>query len=241
MADAPQHICILGGGFGGLYTALRLSQLPWSQHTPPVITLVDHRDRFLFAPLLYELVTEELQTWEIAPPFEELLAGTSIQFRQAEVTGIDLDQRQVNLGQGDPLHYDRLVLALGGDTPMDMAPGVADHALSFRTLQDAYRLKERLRLLEAADAEKIRVAIVGGGYSGVELACKLAERLGKRGRVRLIERTDTILRTSPEYNRKSAQDVLSDLGVWLDLDTAVTEVTDDTISHFTSESDQFFV
>ena len=209
---------------------LRLSQLPWSQHTPPVITLVDHRDRFLFAPLLYELVTEELQTWEIAPPFEELLAGTSIQFRQAEVTGIDLDQRQVNLGQGDPLHYDRLVLALGGDTPMDMAPGVADHALSFRTLQDAYRLKERLRLLEAADAEKIRVAIVGGGYSGVELACKLAERLGKRGRVRLIERTDTILRTSPEYNRKSAQDVLSDLGVWLDLDTAVTEVTDDTIS-----------
>jgi len=230
MADAPQHICILGGGFGGLYTALRLSQLPWSQHTPPVITLVDHRDRFLFAPLLYELVTEELQTWEIAPPFEELLAGTSIQFRQAEVTGIDLDQRQVNLGQGDPLHYDRLVLALGGDTPMDMAPGVADHALSFRTLQDAYRLKERLRLLEAADAEKIRVAIVGGGYSGVELACKLAERLGKRGRVRLIERTDTILRTSPEYNRKSAQDVLSDLGVWLDLDTAVTEVTDDTIS-----------
>jgi NADH dehydrogenase len=230
MANAPQQICILGGGFGGLYTALRLSQLPWSQHTPPVITLVDHRDRFLFAPLLYELVTEELQTWEIAPPFEELLVGTRIQFRQAEVTGIDLDQRQIALSQGDPLHYDRLVLALGGDTPMDMAPGVADHALSFRTLQDAYRLKERLRLLEASEAEKIRVAIVGGGYSGVELACKLAERLGKRGRVRFIERTDTILRTSPEYNRKSAQEVLSDLGVWLDLDTAVTEVTDDTIS-----------
>jgi NADH:ubiquinone reductase (non-electrogenic) len=230
MADAPQHICILGGGFGGLYTALRLSQLPWNQQTPPVITLVDHRDRFLFVPLLYELVTEELQTWEIAPPFEELLAGTSIQFRQAEVTGIDLDQRQVHLDQGNPLPYDRLVLALGGDTPMDMAPGVADHALSFRTLQDAYQLKERLRLLEASDAEKIRVAIVGGGYSGVELACKLTERLGKRGRVRLIERTDTILRNSPEYNRKSAQEVLSDLGVWLDLDTAVTEVTGDTIS-----------
>ena len=67
MADAPQQICILGGGFGGLYTALRLSQLPW-EGTPPTITLVDHRDRFLFLPLLYELVTDELQTWEIAPP-----------------------------------------------------------------------------------------------------------------------------------------------------------------------------
>jgi NADH dehydrogenase len=230
MADAPQHICILGGGFGGLYTALRLSQLPWSQPTPPVITLVDHRDRFLFAPLLYELVTDELQTWEIAPPFEELLAGTSIQFRQAEVTGIDLDQRQVSLSQGEPLKYDRLVLALGGNTPMDMAPGVANHALSFRTLHDAYQLKEKLRLLEASNAEKIRVAVVGGGYSGVELACKLAERLGNRGRVRLIERTDTILRTSPEYNRQVAQEVLSDLGVWIDLETSVTEVTADSIS-----------
>jgi NADH dehydrogenase len=230
MANAPQQICILGGGFGGLYTALRLSHLPWSQQPPPGITLVDRRDRFLFAPLLYELVTEELQTWEIAPPFEELFTGTRIQFRQAEVTGIDLDQRQVVLSQGEPLRYDRLVLALGGNTPMDMAPGVADHAFSFRTLQDAYRLKERLRLLEASEAEKIRVAVVGGGYSGVELACKLAERLGQRGRVRLIERTDTILKTSPEYNRKVAQEVLSDLGVWLDLETSVTEVTADTIS-----------
>lgn len=230
MADAPQQICILGGGFGGLYTALRLSQLPWKQHHEPVITLVDHRDRFLFAPLLYELVTEEMQTWEIAPPFEELLADTHVQFHQAEVTAINLEQRQVSFSQGNPLAYDRLVLALGGDTPMDMAPGVADHALGFRTLQDAYQLKERLRLLEASDADKIRVAVVGGGYSGVELACKLAERLGPRGKVRLVERTDTILRTSPEYNRKAAQAVLSDLAVWLDLETSVTEVTGETIS-----------
>ena len=103
MADAPQHICILGGGFGGLYTALRLSQLPWSQHTPPVITLVDH-PRFAFSLLPYcnELVTEELQTWEIAPPFEELLAGTSIQFRQAEVTGIDSGPAPGQPGPGRP-------------------------------------------------------------------------------------------------------------------------------------------
>ncbi|TVP62891.1 MAG: NAD(P)/FAD-dependent oxidoreductase [Leptolyngbya sp. LCM1.Bin17] len=229
MADAPQSICILGGGFGGLYTALRLSQLPWGA-TPPTITLVDNRDRFLFSPLLYELVTGELQTWEIAPPYEDLLAATQVQFRQADVTAIDLDQRHVSLSQGSSLTYDRLVLALGGDTPMDMAPGVAEYALAFRTLQDAYQLKERLRLLEASSADKIRVAVVGGGYSGVELACKLAERLGDRGRVRLVERADTILRTSPEYNRKAAQKVLSDLGVWIDFETAVDQVTADSMS-----------
>jgi NADH dehydrogenase len=229
MADAPQSICILGGGFGGLYTALRLSNLPW-EGTPPTITLVDCNDRFLFLPLLYELVTDELQTWEIAPPYAELLAGTPVQFRQAGVTGIDLDQHRVSLSDGTLLTYNRLVLALGGTTPMDMAPGVAEHAHAFRTLQDAYQLKDRLRLLEASDAEKIRVAVVGGGYSGVELACKVAEHLGERGRVRLIERTDTLLRTSPEYNREVSQKALSDLGVWVDLETAVESVGADTIS-----------
>jgi NADH dehydrogenase len=229
MADAPQQICILGGGFGGLYTALRLSQLPW-EGTPPTITLVDHRDRFLFLPLLYELVTDELQTWEIAPPYAELLAGTPVQFRQAEVAAVDLDQHRVSLSDGTILTYDYLVLALGGTTPMDMAPGVAEHALAFRTLEDAYHLKDRLRLLEASDAEKSRVAVVGGGYSGVELACKVAEQLGDRGRVRLVERTDTLLRTSPEYNREVAQKALSDLGVWVDLETAVDNVGADTIS-----------
>lgn len=229
MAEAPQRIGILGGGFGGLYTALRLSQLPW-EGTPPIITLVDHRDRFLFLPLLYELVTGELQTWEVAPPYEELLAGTQVRFRQAEVMGIDLDQKRVALSDGAPLEYDRLVLALGGTTPLDMAPGVAEHALPFRTLHDAYQLKERLRILQASEADKIRVAVVGGGYSGVELACKVAEHLGDRGRVRLVERTDTLLRTSPEHNREAAQKVLSDLGVWVDLETSVDNITADSIS-----------
>ncbi len=68
------------------------------------------------------------------------------------------------------------MLALGGETPLDLVPGAADHALTFRSLKDAYRLEDCLRSLERSDAEKIRVAIVGGGYSGVELACKLADR-----------------------------------------------------------------
>ncbi|MDJ0558503.1 MAG: NAD(P)-binding protein, partial [Microcystis sp. M53599_WE4] len=52
MTDSIPKICILGGGFGGLYTALRLSQLPWTDQHPPQITLIDKNDRFLFSPLL---------------------------------------------------------------------------------------------------------------------------------------------------------------------------------------------
>jgi NADH dehydrogenase len=230
MTEQPARICILGGGFGGLYTALRLSQLPWEKPQRPEIILVDRNDRFLFSPLLYELLTGELQTWEIAPPYEELLVNTGVRFTQAAVAGIDIDERRVQLQDGPEFAYDRLVLALGGETPLDSVPGAAEYALPFRTIADAYRLEERLRILEESDADKIRIAIVGGGYCGVELACKLAERLGERGRLRLIELSDLILRTSTDFNRDAAHKALDDRNVWIDLETGVESIEPDTIS-----------
>src|SRR4028119_324131 len=122
MTQQQPRICILGGGFGGLYTALRLRQLPFSKTEKPEIVLVDRRDRFLFTPFLYELLTGELQTWEIAPPFSEILANTGIRFCQGVVSGIDVEAKQVYLEDGNQLAYDRLVLALGGKTPLDMVP-----------------------------------------------------------------------------------------------------------------------
>ncbi len=230
MTEPAKRICILGGGFGGLYTALRLNSLPWSTHGAVEIVLIDQRDRFLFAPLLYELVTGELATWEIAPSYSELLADTRIRFIQTTVEAVNQGEKQVQLGTGETLTYDRLVLAVGGETPMDMVAGAADYALPFRTVEDAQRLQERLRELETSEADKIRVAIVGGGYSGVELACKVADRLGDRGRVRLVERADDILQTSAEFNRKAARDALSERGIWLDLDTTVDSITADTLT-----------
>jgi len=229
MSQQPARICILGGGFGGLYTALRLSQLPWESEKPEIV-LVDRSDRFLFSPLLYELLTGELQTWEIAPPFVELLASTGVRFCQGEAAEIDIYEQRVRLQDGIEIPYDRLVLALGGETPLDLVPGAASYAFPFRTLADAYRMEERLRLLEASTADKIRVAIVGAGYSGVELACKLADRLGERGRFRLVELSDQILKTSPEFNREAATKALEKRGVWLDLETKVESLEPNAIA-----------
>ncbi|MFM7447732.1 MAG: NAD(P)/FAD-dependent oxidoreductase [Leptolyngbyaceae cyanobacterium] len=229
MTNPASRICILGGGFGGLYTALRLSQLPWADQRPEIV-LVDRNQRFLFAPLLYELMTGELQSWEVAPPFTDLLAETGVRFYQGVVTNLNLESRRVQLQDGPELPYDRLVLALGGETPLDMVPGSVEYALPFRTLSHAYQLEERLRVLEESDLEKIRVAVVGGGYSGVELACKLADRLGNRGRLRVIEMADQILQAAPEFNRTTALKSLEERGIWLDLETRVTVIGPDAIS-----------
>lgn len=224
------RICILGGGFGGLYAALRLSELPWNPSATPEIVLIDNNDRFLFSPLLYELLTGELQSWEIAPPFSELLANTRVRFHQGTVCDINLENRQVHLEDGVELTYDRAILALGGETPLHLVPGCADYAFPFRTIADAYRLEERLRVLETSDKDKIRIAVVGGGYCGVELACKLADRLQNRGRLRLVERGTEILQTSTEFNRKAATKALEERGIWIDLETTSEAITPDTIS-----------
>jgi NADH dehydrogenase len=224
MPHTASSIVILGGGFGGLHTALRLSQYPWPNETQPQITLVDQNQRFLFSPLLYELMTDELEDWEVAPLFSELIARTPIQFQQDTVQAIHLDSQQVILTSGKILTYDRLVLALGGETPLDTVPGAADHALPFRSLADAQQLRERLRTLEASAQDVIRVAIIGAGPSGVELACKLADRLGNRGRIRLVDRNDQILKQSPQFNQTAAQAALDRRGVWVDLETTVQQV-----------------
>ncbi len=226
MSESSPSIVILGGGFGGLHTALRLSQFPWAEKTRPNIVLVDQNSQFLFSPLLYELVTDELDAWEIAPPFSELLANTVIQFKQDTVSAIDVPGQQVTLSSGETLSYDRLVLALGGETPLDVVPGAAEYALPFRTLADAQRLKDKLRLLEASGKDVIRVAVVGAGPSGVELTCKLADRLGDRGRIRLIDRNDRVLKQSTKFNQTAAQKALDQRGVWVDLDTSIEQINE---------------
>jgi demethylphylloquinone reductase len=158
------------------------------------------------------------------------LVNTNVQFVQGDVERIDLATSAVKLKQGEVLSCDRIVLALGGETPKDQVPGAAEHAFAFRTIADAYALEARLRQLEATESDRIRVAIVGAGPSGVELACKLADRLGARGRLRLIDRGEQILDSAAPNNRDAALKALEKRGVWLDLETHIKTVEADQIS-----------
>ncbi|ESW31875.1 hypothetical protein PHAVU_002G275600 [Phaseolus vulgaris] len=219
------RVCILGGGFGGLYTALRLESLEWPDDNKPQIILVDQSERFVFKPMLYELLSGEVDEWEIAPRFLDLLANTSVQFFKDRVKvlhpsdhwGMNVSKTSrcggtVHLESGLLIEYDWLVLALGAEAKLDVVPGAAEFAIPFSTLEDARKVNDKLTTLERKTFGKdvqISVAVVGCGYSGVELAATLAERLQNRGIVRAINVETVICPNAPPANREAALKVLS--------------------------------
>ncbi|MFP4101141.1 NAD(P)/FAD-dependent oxidoreductase [Coleofasciculus sp.] len=233
------HICILGGGFGGLYTALYLQRFRLFKSPKYKITLIDRKDHLVFTPLLYERVTKELQAWEIAPRYRNLTNHTTIDFCQGNIQAVDLEKRQVKLqletlselGQNlRILNYDYLVLAVGAEMRLEGVPGAATYAYPFRTVTDAERLNERLTRLEQSNLPQIRVAVIGAGPSGVELACKLSDRLQERGQVRLIERGQQLLKTFTPYSQKSAYRALTARRVQMDFATSVEAIEPDQIT-----------
>jgi NADH dehydrogenase len=219
------QICIIGGGFGGLFTALYLSSyVRLIKSLRPRIILIDQKEHFLFTPLLYELLTKEVQPWEITPTFEKLLANTAVEFCQDTVEAVDLEQRQVKLRSQTQITYDHLVLAVGQQTRLDSVTSVTDYAYTFRSLTDAERLMQKLQSLENDSEKYIQVAVVGAGGNGVELACKLANRLQNRGQVYLIDRRQKILRDFSFACQKAAQRSLAACRVKLELGTQIHNV-----------------
>jgi len=225
----PPHVCIVGGSFGGLYTALYLDQRCRRANQECLITLLDPGDRFTFTPLLYEVLTDEVKPWEIAPTYASLLHHTRIQHRAIAADSVDLHHRRVKLESGETLAYDYLVMATGSrDRPLPL-PGWGDYTLRFRTYPDAERLSQRLADLTLQGIDPIHVAIVGGGPSGVELACKLADILGRRGHITLLERGDRILKPYTDRMRRAASRSLARRKVHLRLQTEVSAVEPDQI------------
>lgn len=225
------RVCILGGGFGGLYTALRLESLVWPDDKKPQVLLVDQSEHFVFKPMLYELLSGEVDAWEIAPRFSDLLANTSVLFFQDKVKLLYPSDHLVMNGpekssvggtvlleSGLLIEYDWLVLSLGAEAKLDIVPGALEFALPFSTLEDARKVDLRLRELERrkfSEESLIRVAVVGCGYAGVELAATVSERLQDRGIVQAINVENTICPSAPPGNREAAIKVLSSRKVQL--------------------------
>ena len=216
---------IVGGGFGGLTAALSLAR---SMPRSP-ITLIEPRDRFLFLPLLYELLSGELQSWEVAPSYDQLLSHHGIHWIQDRVTNLAFNERSVLTASGRKLSWKALVVATGARTNDFGIPGVAEHALGFQSLEDVNALRHKLKELRLQRKPDAALAIVGAGPTGVELACKMADLLEGSARLHLIEMGETVLANNAAFNRERATAALEKRDVTVHLKTAVTAVHPDRV------------
>lgn len=212
---------IVGGGFGGLYTALELASKPGH---PPLL-LVEPQDRFVFLPFLYECLSSEMPLWQMAPPYAELLAGHGIGWVQDRASSVDPERRQVKLSSGQTLNYSALVLACGTRADSFGITGVNEHCLTFQSLKDVERLRQIVHSLRQRRQSLQRLAVVGAGPSGVELACKLADLLKGAATVELIERGERCLPHAKAFNRAQAELALQSRDVRLRCNCSVEAVT----------------
>jgi len=221
MTAAP--VVIVGGGFGGLYTALALA----ARKGHPPILLIEPNERFLFLPLLYELLSGELRSWEIAPRYDALLAGKGVAWLQDRVCRINSNTKTVETQSGRRLNFSRLVIATGAATNSFGIPGVEEHSLGFRTLADVEKLQQLVEQLRQDRRPLQRIAVVGAGASGVELACKLADSLEGAAVVELIERGSNLLPAAKSFNREQAKLALQRKDIRLRCHTEVVAVGSD--------------
>ncbi|MDZ8067080.1 MAG: NAD(P)/FAD-dependent oxidoreductase [Nostoc sp. DedQUE08] len=237
--NAPHRVVIVGGGFGGLYTAKALKKANVN------VTLIDKRNFHLFQPLLYQVATGTLSPADISAPLRSVFSKSkNTKVLLGKVNDIDPKAQQVILGD-EVVPYDTLIVAtgvnhsyFGKDNWKEFAPGL-------KTVEDAIEMRRQIfSAFEAAeketDPEKRRAlltfVIVGGGPTGVELSGAIAELAYQtltedfrsintsEARILLLQGGDRILpHIAPELSKVAAES-LQKLGVAVYTNTRVTNI-----------------
>jgi NADH dehydrogenase len=241
------QILILGAGFGGVATARGLERCLRADEAEIAVV---GRDNFsLFTPMLPEVSAGGLETRHVVTPVRAQLRRS--RYVLGDVVAIDLNARAVDVqhsitGAQQTLTYDHLVMALGSVTSTFGIPGVAEHALPLKTLEDAERLRNRvIASLELADvtsdpverARLLTYVIVGGGYTGAEGAGELIDlfhsispyyrSIAPRDiRIVLIEAGSELLAGLPPGMGRYTKKNLVSRGIELHLGDAVTSLDD---------------
>jgi len=243
VSHETRRIVIIGGGFAGASLARALGRrLPQGWE----VLLLSDENHFVFTPLLAEVVGASIDPLHVVWAVREMAPVASC--RSMPVQAIDLERREVvcvcDSGEEVRERWDHLVIACGMTVKLDLVPGMAEHAWPLKTLGDALALRNHvIQQLEHAEAEPhperrkqlLSFAIVGGGFTGIELAGAVmdllvdASRFYKRFsrediRVSVVEGGPRILAPLPESLSRYADKVLKGMGVQVLTGKTVSEI-----------------
>lgn len=236
------RIVILGAGYAGLRTALDLARLRREHALDVTIQLVDQYPYHQLIQLLHLTATAGIADQKTIYQLDRLLQGREIERVEGRVTAIHPLERAVMLADGRTLTYDRLVIALGSETAFNV-PGAREYTLPLHNFTHAVALRKHIvaqftKAASLTDPTELRItmttAIVGGGYTGCELAGELAvwadDLCRQTGaprtevRIALIERENQLLPHFGKWASDEAVRRLERLGVNVFLNTPVVQV-----------------
>ena len=225
-----EKVLIIGAGFGGLTCATKLAKKGNVD-----VTIVDRHPYQLFAPLLYQVATGGLPEDDIAYPVRAAIPG--VNFVRGDVVKVSLDAKNIRLEDGRVLYFDQLVFAVGSEGTTFGVPGVAENALQMKNIREARAIKNQLLQtyedveMGAKPKEALRVVVVGGGPTGVEITGAVSELQGSMNRefphianeasVTLVEAGPRLLLSFHEKSSAHAKAELEQLGAVVKLDSAV--------------------
>lgn len=238
-----KRILVLGGGFGGLRTAIltakKLRRLGLSQKYE--VVLIDKNDHHTYTPLLYEIATTSKDIADLcklheiaAYPLTPIVKPYGVTFIKDEVLGFDFINGMVHFKEAKALKGEYIVLALGAEANYFNIPGLREHSLALKTFKDAIRIRDTVWNLAEAREKQISVIIGGGGSTGVEIAGELKAWCGQLDknsnsctlRISIIEASLTILCGLAPGIIRRAKKRLEKLGVDIHTGQKITSVSE---------------
>jgi NADH dehydrogenase len=220
-----KQLVILGAGYGGLLTAIKLEERTKRLKDVDVV-LVDRNDYHQYLHLAYEIVTDVKKVSDLTIPLSELLKKRKIRFFQACVLEIDLGNKVVKTDRGD-LPYCELVIALGSEPNYCHIKGAEEHSFCVSSVEAAALIRDNLKKVMAQEKDP-KIVVGGGGFTGVELAGEIVDEF--KCCVTIIEGSKILLPSwgIPEFSREVA-DVLTEMGAKFIFGKSITEVKPEAI------------
>lgn len=238
-----KQILILGGGYGGLLTAMTARKYMSAEET--TITVVNRFPTHQIITELHRLAAGNLAEKAVALPLEKLLRGKDVNLVIDTVETIRPDEKNVLLKSGKTLEYDALVVALGSETAFFGIPGLQENSFVLKSAADANRLRAHVEARidaysKTKDKADATFVVGGGGLTGVELVGEFADMLPGLCRSKGIDFNDislycveagpSILAGFPSELVERAQTSLEKRGVQFLVGVAITEMSETTVS-----------